>query len=265
MRYGKYARYTALAATVAVLQLQPASAQGAVNRAEFVKGVQCASLYGFIGGQVPSGSPAQAETSKRRAAWVDYAAKANGGDTGAAQQAAIETTIAMRRDLAALAGDEAKIAAKLQPLNTQCENPPPATVPAAKLAAAPRPAPAAKPAPTVTDRDRQNGERAIQCAGMARLNGDIENIIALDLYGDEATYQKIITHFRPDLPAKERESAIMAAMVEHGKLVLQDKEDSRANIMAGKGSLKPDQMKAVQRSQECARMVNALRSVKAID
>lgn len=115
----------------------------------------------------------------------------------------------------------------------------------------------AKPIPTVTAKDKESGDRAFRCAGMAQMNEDIDNVVATKYYGKTSDYLRIIKHFRPDLSDINIKKGVATAQIEYAKLLERDKAARRNATLAGK-QWDVEKSEGAVLFQGCAQMANVV-------
>lgn len=212
---------------------------------------RCAVFWSAMTRAVPQNSTPYAQMTARKEAWLAHASAAIG---------ATKANKILNADgpyygglVREMAGDAAALQA-FAANYSECEKTPAEASPAVGISA---PAANAKAPPTVTAKDKQNGERALRCAGMARMNEDMDNLIAVQLYGKLSDYLPIVSHFRPDLSDTEIKSALMSAQQEYAKLIVRDKSARTASTMAGQ-KWDIEKSEGVILSRECAQMANVM-------
>lgn len=175
------------------------SAPAVDNPAEFQRASQCTGLYQMMAGMIPPSAPQRAVIDMRLDAWLNYAAMATPRGRAAAQTAAEEQAQALNARLVKLRGDADALEALMAPLNTQCENAPPATVPA--------------PAPRVVQPSESTlkvSEGRMECAGLHRYFEVDGGGTGPMFFGDSKQFIDNVTRQRPDLTPAEIEARVEA-------------------------------------------------------
>ena len=212
---------------------------------------RCAVFWSAMTRGVPQGSPPLKESIARKEAWLAHAVSAI-GETKANRILNADGPY-YGNQVREMAGDADAIRAFAANYSS-CETAPSSGPPIIRNAA---PAVSAKPIPTVTAKDKESGDRAFRCAGMAQMNEDIGNFVATKYYGKLSDYLPIIQHFRPDLSDVEIKKRVISAQMEYAKLLERDKSARRTATLAGK-QWDVEKSEGAVLFQGCAQMANVM-------
>jgi hypothetical protein len=199
------------------------------NPAELRKAVQCAGLFGFLGGQVESSSPQYAAISARRSAWVDYATLAAGGDRNKAQGGAISEAAFLNGKFRELGSDLAKFQEYIASSAKQCENSPPASLPTAVAVA--KPSIRQPSAETL-----RTSENKMECAGFYRYFEASNRPIPSLAGGTSQMFIDRAIKERPDLSPQQIAANVESYRVKWDNLFKKASEDHQAALRSGGAS-----------------------------